>query len=187
MPIIFWGIATFIALLVIWGAFAAQDEDKKRSGEFAKSAAIGLSSFIVLVLFVIPFICMSLYTVKARQVGIPVTFGKVGKAQHAGLHTKSPFTKVYGYTATTQALKLRGDGKAADDDAMCLTVRFNNNATGCMDVQMNWSIDINSQTVSSLYGKWKSFDAIEPKFIKPVLENLVLQQMSGYNPIPAEG
>lgn len=186
MAIIFWGIITAVLLLVAVIGYNAQDTEKKRNGDYTKPAVIGLCSTIAFLFFLIPLLCLSVYTVKARQVGIPVTFGKVGAAQKSGLHLKSAFTKVYGYSSTTQALKLRGDGKAADDDAMCLTVRFSNNAQGCVDVQMNWSIDTNSQTVSSLYGKWKDFSNIEPKFIKPVLENLVLGKMSTYNPIPAE-
>ncbi|MFJ3307432.1 prohibitin family protein [Streptomyces sp. NPDC086549] len=101
------------------------------------------------------FACV--YVVSAYEVGVPVTFGKVGTPLTSGIHFKSPFTDVTSYSTRPVDLDLY--------DKDVVEVRSSQGGVLYADVTIKWAV-VPTKAVE-LYRLAGSEDAIEARLVVP--------------------
>ncbi|WP_235451564.1 prohibitin family protein [Streptomyces olivochromogenes] len=101
------------------------------------------------------FACV--YVVSAYEVGVPVTFGKVGTPLTSGIHVKSPFTEVTSYSTRPVDLNLY--------DKDVVEVRSSQGGVLYADVTIKWAV-IPGKAVE-LYRLAGSEDAIQARLVLP--------------------
>jgi regulator of protease activity HflC (stomatin/prohibitin superfamily) len=112
--------------------------------------------------------------VGTKEVGIPVTFGKVGTTHYgAGLHLTAPWTSIKEMDGAIQTQNDLGKD--------CLSVRIANNQRGCAQVSLQWRI--NPAQVDYLYKNYRSFDHVRDQLVERKLFNAVNETLAGYNPL----
>jgi len=136
---------------------------------FAASAAV------LAVLALIPLFFSTFRRVNTKEIGVPVTFGKVGTTHYgAGPHWPvSPWTKVVEIDGAIQTLDHL--------DKRCLQVRIANNQTGCAEVSIQWRV--NPSQVDYLYKNYRSFSHIEKQLVDRKLFNATNEALAAYNPL----
>jgi regulator of protease activity HflC (stomatin/prohibitin superfamily) len=135
------------------------------------SRVIPVALIVVAVLLVILSGCRRVGT---KEVGIPVTFGKVGSTHYgSGLHFTAPWTSIKEMDAAIQTQNDLGKD--------CLSVRIANNQLGCANVSLQWRI--NPAQVDYLYKNYRSFDHVRDQLVERKLFNAVNETLATYNPL----
>lgn len=112
--------------------------------------------------------------VGTKEVGIPVTFGKVGTTHYAaGLHYTAPWTAIKEMDGAIQTQNNLGKD--------CLNVRIANNQLGCSNVSLQWRI--NPAQVDYLYKNYRSFAHVRDQLVERKLFNAVNEALASYNPL----
>ncbi|MFE0511643.1 prohibitin family protein [Streptomyces sp. NPDC058964] len=101
------------------------------------------------------FTCV--YVVSAYEVGVPVTFGRVGTPLTSGIHFKSPFTEVTSYSTRPVDLNLY--------DKDVVEVRSSQGGVLYADVTIKWAV-VPAKAVG-LYRLAGSEGAIEARLVLP--------------------
>ncbi|MFC4502361.1 MULTISPECIES: prohibitin family protein [Streptomyces] len=101
------------------------------------------------------FACV--YVVSAYEVGVPVTFGKVGTPLTSGIHFKSPFTDVTSFTTRPVDLNLY--------DKDVVEVRSSQGGVLYADVTIKWAV-VPAKSVA-LYRLAGSQEAIQERLVVP--------------------
>ncbi|ROP53993.1 prohibitin family protein [Streptomyces sp. PanSC9] len=101
------------------------------------------------------FACV--HVVSAAEVGVPVTFGKVGTPLTSGVHFKSPFTDVTSFSTRPVDLDLN------EDDTV--EVRSSQGGVLYADVTIKWAVV--PAKVVELYRLAGSEDAVESRLVLP--------------------
>lgn len=158
----FFFILAVIALLISWVmlgfSFLTKNAAEKKSS-FAGSFVV---FFIALVLGFIS--CIRI--VPANSVGIPVTFGSIGKSVDSGFHLTSPFTKIHTFSTRLQESSMIGDPTEGDrktDDAV--DVRGSDEGVVYLDVTIRYTVS--EGTASELFKRTGSMEGIREKIIRP--------------------
>lgn len=107
------------------------------------------------------FACV--YVVSAYEVGVPVTFGKLGAPLPSGIHFKSPFTDVTSFSTRPVDLNL--------NDKDTVEVRSSQGGVLYADVTIKWAV-VPSKAVA-LYRLAGSQDAIEQRLVLPDSREIV--------------
>ncbi len=101
------------------------------------------------------FACV--HVVSAYEVGVPVTFGKIGTPLSSGVHFKSPFTDVTSFSTRPVDLNLN------DDDVV--EVRSSQGGVLYADVTIKWAV-VPAKAVG-LYRLAGSGEAVEERLVLP--------------------
>jgi regulator of protease activity HflC (stomatin/prohibitin superfamily) len=143
----------------------------RRRTAFAIVPGIGVLVFAGLLL-----LSSCLTQVPAQNTGVATQFGRpTGQIYGAGIHWKSPVTKVTDMDGTIQQIDNEGDART--------TVRLNNNSL--MYVQNNLRWRINPDAAPQLFVDWKKFDHIEGGLVSKELNaalNVVLADYDALDP-----
>lgn len=97
------------------------------------------------------------YVVSAYEVGVPVTFGRIGTPLRSGMHLKSPFTDVTSFTTRPVDLNLY--------DKDVVEVRSSQGGVMYADVTVKWAV-IPEKAVE-LYRLAGSEDSIQARLVNP--------------------
>ncbi|MFH8936124.1 prohibitin family protein [Streptomyces griseosporeus] len=103
------------------------------------------------------------YVVSAYEVGVPVTFGKIGSPLPSGIHFKSPFTDVTSFSTRPVDLNL--------NDKETVEVRSSQGGVLYADVTIKWAV-VPAKAVA-LYRLAGSQDAIEQRLVLPDSREIV--------------
>ncbi|MFE1290557.1 prohibitin family protein [Streptomyces sp. NPDC058751] len=101
------------------------------------------------------FACV--HVVSASEVGVPVTFGRIGTPLTSGVHFKSPFTDVTSFSTRPVDLDLNGKD--------VVEVRSSQGGVLYADVTVKWAV-VPAKTVA-LYRLAGSEDAVEERLVLP--------------------
>ncbi|MGW1543737.1 prohibitin family protein [Streptomyces sp. NPDC002309] len=116
------------------------------------------------------FACV--HVVTAYEVGVPVTFGKIGEPMTSGIHVKSPFTDVTSFATRPVDLNLH------DDDVV--EVRSSQGGVLYADVTIKWAV-VPSKSVE-LYRLAGSEEAVQERLVMPdsreIIRNVFAQHTS---------
>ncbi|MFI9150757.1 prohibitin family protein [Streptomyces sp. NPDC053367] len=116
------------------------------------------------------FACV--HVVSAYEVGVPVTFGKIGSPMPSGVHFTSPFTDVTSFTTRPVDLDLN------DEDTV--EVRSSQGGVLYADVTIKWAVV--PEKAVALYRLAGSQEAIEQRLVLPdsreIIRNVFAQHTS---------
>ncbi|MEV7994174.1 prohibitin family protein [Streptomyces sp. NPDC086077] len=113
-----------------------------------------------------------LHVVTAYEVGVPVTFGKIGKPLTSGIHFKSPFTDVTSFSTRPVDLNLY--------DKDVVEVRSSQGGVLYADVTIKWAV-VPAKSVE-LYRLAGSEEAVQERLVLPdsreIIRNVFAQHTS---------
>jgi regulator of protease activity HflC (stomatin/prohibitin superfamily) len=98
-----------------------------------------------------------LYVMSAYEVGVPVTFGKVGGPMVSGMHLRSPFTTVTSFSTRPVDLNL------SDKDV----VEVRSSQGGVMEVEVTVKWAVTPGKVVELYRLAGSEDSVQQRLVQP--------------------
>ncbi|MET7286989.1 prohibitin family protein [Streptomyces sp. NPDC005573] len=154
-------VLLLIAAVALFFTGRVRDEGGWRLG-----AALGAVGAVLAGLFA----CV--HVVSAYEVGVPVTFGKVGTPLGSGMHLKSPFTDVTTFSTRPVDLDLN------DDDVV--EVRSSQGGVLYADVTVKWAVD--PVRAVDLYRLAGSEDAVQDRLVLPdsreIIRNVFAQHTS---------
>lgn len=103
--------------------------------------------------------------IKATEVGVPITFGKVGEPMKPGFHSKLPWTRVESFPTFAFPVDLVGDGAVAAQtkDAGVMTVAL----------QTRWYVDPNNASKLYLETRTGNENDINVKIVEPNVRQAV--------------
>lgn len=160
-------IGLIVALIAIVYLFFAVFDDTSRPTSIWVTLALGLVCSLMLF-----FSCFR--TVGTKEIGIPLTFGKVGTTHYGpGVHLTAPWTLIR-----------EMDGAIQTDDHLdkaCFNVRIANQQTGCAEVSLQWRI--NPAYVDYDYKNYRSFDHLKTQLVDRKLFSAVNDTLASYNPL----
>ncbi|MFE9256578.1 prohibitin family protein [Streptomyces sp. NPDC006879] len=125
-------------------------------GALVVSALFGTASFV--------------YVVSAYEVGVPVTFGKVGSPLRSGMHLKSPFTDVTTFSTRPVDLNL------SDKDVV--EVRSNQGGVMYVEITVKWAVQ--PEKAVELYRLAGSEQAIQQRLVFPDSREIVRNVFARY-------
>jgi regulator of protease activity HflC (stomatin/prohibitin superfamily) len=111
-----------------------------------------------------------IHVVGAYEVGVPVTFGKVGQPWKSGMHLKSPFTTVTAFSTRPVDLNLTGDD--------VVEVRSTQGGVMYAEVTVKWSVDPTKAV--SLYRLAGSEESIQARLVRPDSREIVRNVFARY-------
>lgn len=156
----------------------AQLADKCES-VMAKATGAWLLSLVLFGLSILLVLISCLKIVPARNVGIPVTLGKVGEPLDSGLHFTTPWTRIYTFSTRLQEITMRGDPDG-DNDAQkdkkrgvdhAVDLRGSDDGVVYADVTIRWELE--QAPADETFHRFRSMDDIENKLIKPDARSLM--------------
>ncbi|MFJ4472048.1 prohibitin family protein [Streptomyces sp. NPDC089424] len=154
-------ILLLIAAIVAFFIGRARAEGGWKLGA-ALSAVAGLLAGV--------FACV--HVVTAYEVGVPVTFGKIGKPLTSGIHFKSPFTDVTAFSTRPVDLNLY--------DKDVVEVRSSQGGVLYADVTIKWAV-VPAKSVE-LYRLAGSEEAVQERLVLPdsreIIRNVFAQHTS---------
>lgn len=154
-------VLLLMAAIVAFFVGRARDQGGWKLGA-ALSALAGLLAGV--------FACV--YVVTAYEVGVPVTFGKIGKPMASGIHVTSPFTDVTSFSTRPVDLNLH------DDDVV--EVRSSQGGVLYADVTIKWAV-VPAKSVE-LYRLAGSEEAVQERLVLPdsreIIRNVFAQHTS---------
>lgn len=103
------------------------------------------------------------HVVSAYEVGVPVTFGRVGTPLTSGTHLKSPFTDVTSFSTRPVDLDLGGDDR--------VEVRSSQGGVLYADVTIKWAVV--PRKAVELYRLAGSEDAVQERLVLPDSREIV--------------
>lgn len=159
-------LAIVAALAFAVATFAPKDEPEVRGG-------FGVAGVVFLLLGGLFVLLASTVQVKATEVGVPVTFGKIGKPVQSGLHGVNPFTQVN--KLPTRPVTVDQQVNAATSQAGTYTV----------DISARWATD--RENASKLYQQARTGDedAISNKIVSKSLSQAVNDVYAGFTNVEA--
>ncbi|OIJ92070.1 prohibitin family protein [Streptomyces colonosanans] len=116
-------------------------------------------------------IASSVYVVSAYEVGVPVTFGKVGAPMTSGMHLKAPFTDVTRFSTRPVDLNL------SDKDVV--EVRSSQGGVMYVEVTVKWAVIPNK--AGELYRLAGSEEAIQQRLVFPDSREIVRNVFARYS------
>lgn len=159
-------VETVLIVIFILGGLIGLLRFRKSAHADVKSIGIGVS-LVALVLGVIGLFFSTLTVVQATQVGVPVSFGHVGKPLDNGVHFVAPWTNVEEYPIRPVTVQLTGDQKviARTADAGQMSV----------EIAARWRVE--KQDAEKLYYQSRTGDlnAISDNIVLPNLRQAVGQ------------
>lgn len=105
----------------------------------------------------------SVHVVSAYEVGVPVTFGKVGSPMNSGIHFKAPFTDVTSFSTRPVDLNLSGRD--------VVEVRSSQGGVLYADVTIKWAV-VPEKSVA-LYRLAGNEEAIQARLVMPDSREIV--------------
>lgn len=122
-------------------------------GENRDHGSIRGFSAIPLILSFLFILLSCLTTVPAKDDGVVVTFGSVGRTLDSGVHFKAPWSKVVDIDGTIQIDKYHGS-KDTDHSSACIQVQIGDGSTTCMSVTSRWRV--NPDKTNEVYKNYRS-------------------------------
>ncbi|WP_313896180.1 prohibitin family protein [Streptomyces sp. YIM 98790] len=157
----------FFAVLLILaavGLFVAARMTEKRS--------LRLGALGSLLAGVLAAILSCVHVVGAYEVGVPVTFGKVGDPLNSGMHLKLPFTSVTTFSTRPVDLNLQGEDE--------VEVRSSQGGVMYVELTVKWSV--NPDSAVDLYRLAGDEKAIQERLVYPdsreIVRNVFAQHTS---------
>ncbi|MFB7738794.1 prohibitin family protein [Streptomyces sp. NPDC056112] len=148
-----------LAAVVMYFVARAQDSLRLRLG--AGAALLGS---------VLCGIASTVYVVSAYEVGVPVTFGRVGAPMTSGMHLKGPFTDVTPFSTRPVDLNL------SDKDVV--EVRSSQGGVMYAEVTVKWAVI--PDKAGELYRLAGSEDAIQQRLVFPDSREIVRNVFARY-------
>ncbi|MFB7328678.1 prohibitin family protein [Streptomyces sp. NPDC056190] len=115
-------------------------------------------------------IASTVYVVSAYEVGVPVTFGKVGAPMTSGMHLKAPFTDVTSFSTRPVDLNL------SDKDVV--EVRSSQGGVMYAELTVKWAVT--PDKAGELYRLAGSEDAIQQRLVYPDSREIVRNVFARY-------
>ncbi|MEU6006191.1 prohibitin family protein [Streptomyces sp. NPDC047453] len=115
-------------------------------------------------------IASTVYVVSAYEVGVPVTFGKVGAPMTSGMHLKAPFTDVTPFSTRPVDLNL------SDKDVV--EVRSSQGGVMYAELTVKWAVT--PDKAGELYRLAGSEDAIQQRLVYPDSREIVRNVFARY-------
>ncbi|NYI03618.1 prohibitin family protein [Allostreptomyces psammosilenae] len=110
------------------------------------------------------------HTVQANEVGVPVTFGRVGDPLQPGLHLVSPFTDITSYSTRPVNLDLVGEET--------VEVRSSQGGVLYADVTVKWSVM--PEEATELYRQAGTEEAVQERLVLPDSREVVRNVFARY-------
>lgn len=160
--------------------YARQDREHKireiqsdREDVATAATAAGFGTLILGLLAVVLVAVSCIRIVPARNVGIPVTLGKVGSSMDSGLHFTAPWTKIHTFSTRLQELTMRGDPDGDNDEQKdkkrgaehAVDLRGSDDGVVYADVTIRYELE--KAPADETFNRFRSMDDIENKLIMP--------------------
>lgn len=148
-----------VAAVVMFFVARARDSSQLRLGAVAALLGGVLSAVV-----------SSVYVVSAYEVGVPVTFGRVGTPMTSGIHLKVPFTNVTSFSTRPVDLNL------SDKDV----VEVRSSQGGVMYVELTVKWAVTPAKAVELYRLAGNEDAIQQRLVYPDSREIVRNVFARY-------
>jgi hypothetical protein len=150
----------------------------KKSKNVHFRIALGVGIFLSM----LTFFLSSFTVVGAKQIGVPVTFGKPsGDVMHNGWNWKNPATDVHIFDGSLQTEKFSSD---KDDQGDPIAVRLFIGSVAHVNVTFQWKLE-NDNNVKQIFLNYKNPDNINVNLVKRALQQSLNDVFSTYNPYSA--
>jgi regulator of protease activity HflC (stomatin/prohibitin superfamily) len=182
MALFFLGIALFVVGLVLvlgGGAIArsmAQQPGFPANRRPPNLRALGLLALVAGV--VIP-VATSVRVIGATEVGIPVTFGKIGKPLNPGFNIVLPWTEITAFSTRLQVSDMNrnsGEGDRNGDDSV--TVLSSEGGELNIDVTVRYAVQPNR--AADLFRRVRSMEGVRDIIVRPETRSLMRNVYSRY-------
>jgi len=140
-------------------------------GRVQNSSRLRLGAGVALLGSVFCGIASTVYVVSAYEVGVPVTFGKVGAPMTSGMHLKAPFTDVTRFSTRPVDLNL------SDKDVV--EVRSSQGGVMYVEVTVKWAVI--PDKAGELYRLAGSEEAIQQRLVFPDSREIVRNVFARYS------
>lgn len=156
---------TGVVTLVL-GRFSVQARGETRRVS-VRPVGIGL---LVVATVILAFACT--VTVGATDVGIPVTFGRVGQSLRPGFHLKAPWTSITSFSTRLQESDMtqvtsEGDRERADG----VEVLSAEGGRLVIDVTIKYTVDVDE--APNLFRQVGSMEAIRERLVRPHTRSII--------------
>ncbi|MEU2154474.1 prohibitin family protein [Streptomyces sp. NPDC019396] len=139
-----------------------------RGNDGRRGLRIGAAAALIAGLFAGITSCV--YVVSAYEVGVPVTFGKVGSPLTSGMHLRSPFTNVTTFSTRPVDLNL--------SDKEVVEVRSSQGGVMYAEVTVKWAVT--PAKAVELYRLAGSEDAIQQRLVYPDSREIIRNVFARY-------
>jgi regulator of protease activity HflC (stomatin/prohibitin superfamily) len=184
MAVFVFGIILVVigAIVFLVGRIRLPGIDSGKHGVITPQREIRLrgGAAAVLVLGVVLIVVGTIRVTGATNVGIPVTFGKIGEPLRPGFHVVAPWTEVTNFSTRLQQsdmsqIPTEGDRKTPDG----VEVLSSEGGRMVLDVTVRYFIDFDK--APELYRQVGSMDGIRERVVRPDVRSLVRDVYSRYS------
>ena len=151
----------------------------KRRSAPAGAWLFSLGGSAAILLGTLTFLSSFVRVVPANTVGIPTTFGKVGKPLAAGFHVVEPWTEVTGFSTRMQELSMlraADEGDLEKDDSVVVIAR----GGGSMKVDITVRFSLQAEQADQLFKLAGSLDPVKERFVRPDAREVTRNVFGGY-------
>ena len=142
----------------------------------------GLVFGVALVLTMFTFFMASFKIVGAKDIGVPVTFGKPsGSVLHNGWNWKNPVTQVHVFDGALQTEQFSTDKEDAGDP---IQVRLFTGSIAGVNVTFQWKL-ADDNSVKQIYLNYRQPQNINTQLVKRLLQQALNNVFENYNPYAA--
>lgn len=147
-----------------------------------KEAPVQVAFAILLFLSVFSIFMASFKVVGAKQIGVPVTFGKPsGNVLHNGWNWKNPATSVHVFDGSLQTEQFSAD---KEDAGPPIAVRLFTGSVASVNVTFQWRL-ADDDSVKQVYLNYKDPENINQHLVKRALQQALNISFESYNPYAA--
>ncbi len=155
--------------------------NRNRGGFGLRKLLSGLFGVFV-VLAVATLFMSSFRVIGAKQIGVPVTFGKPsGTVLHNGWNWKNPATAVHVFDASLQTEQYSSD---KEDAGGPIQVRLFTGSVANVNVTFQWRL-ADDDSVTQVYLNYKDPERIDNFLVKRALQQALNEVFESYNPYAA--
>jgi regulator of protease activity HflC (stomatin/prohibitin superfamily) len=182
MALFFLGIALFVVGLVLLIGGGALSKITAQQGGFPANRRppnFRMLGLLALVAGIVIPIATSIRVIGATEVGIPVTFGRIGKPLNPGFNIVLPWTEITSFSTRLQVSDMNrssGDGDRAGDDSV--TVLSSEGGELNLDVTVRYVVE--SRRAADLFRRVRSMDGVREVIVRPETRSLMRNVYSRY-------
>lgn len=171
--------AITLVFIVPWFAISRSWDRDDSSGRFAANIMLPVCLGIV----GLTFFLSSFKIVGAKDIGVPVTFGKPDckSLMHNGWNWKAPATAVHVFDGALQTEKFSSD---KDDQGDPVPVRLFTGSVANVNITFQWKLE-NDNNVCQVYNNYREPDKINTNLVKRALQQSLNEVFASYNPYSA--
>ncbi len=182
MALFFLGIALLVVGLVLilaGGTIARAMSSQPGFPANRRPPNLRALGFLALVAGIVLPIATSVRIIGATEVGIPVTFGKIGKPLNPGFNIVLPWTEITSFSTRLQVSDMNrggGEGDRLGDDSV--TVLSSEGGELNLDVTVRYTV--RSSEAANLFRRVRSMEGVRDIIVRPETRSLMRNVYSRY-------